>query len=227
MRMSIDPWFLLGFLALHPTLADAQVVASSGETCLLRPIRDRCEATWVFEIAGYVPLAVSARHFGPPNAPREEFQAFGPHVSWDLGYVRRIDGRSSLGVVGMAGFGGPAERLAIKSQYGLDLSGPWSLDVSGGWLYAAVDGFTQTDGRGVTADVRVSRGDWLSAGLRYDRVTTEAIDEVVPGSHLFPVAEALYGGVTLRQQAALWGTAGVVAALGGYVVLYWLFGPEE
>jgi len=217
----------IGLMAGAPAAGVAQDVPTSSDPCFSHPARDDCDAWWVFEVAGHLPLAVSSETFQLENATAEEYQAFGPHVSWDVGYMRPIGGRSAIGVVGMAGYGGPAERWAIKGRYGLDLPGSSSLDLSAGWLHAVVDGFSQRDGRGVTADLRLSRGDWLSAGLRYDRVSTDPLAGQDLGAHLFPTAQALYGGVTLRQRAGLYGTAGVGAVLGAYVLLIWLGGPEE
>lgn len=217
----------VGLMAGAPAAGVAQDVPTSRGPCFSHPVRDVCGSWWVFEIAGHVPLAVSSETLMLDNQRADEEPAFGAHVSWDVGYMRRFSEQNAIGVVGMAGVGWPGERWGIKGRYGRDLPGDHSLDLSAGWLYAQVGGYGDRKGQGVTADLRVSRGDWISGGLRYDWVSTDPLPEPDPIAHFYPTAQALYGGVILRQRAGLYSTAALAAIFGGYALLFWLgTGPD-
>lgn len=186
-----------------------------------------CERVWVTELSLVAPLATSTRDVDPGNAPVETYHAFSTHLSWAVGHLWRVHSGWFVGTDVHAGYFGPAERFAVRVRGRRYLGEMRALDLAVGPLWAVVDGFSQARGPGWTADARVALDERVALTLRFDRVVPDGDPPPGPVPVTFPVAQAVYGGVTLRSTAALWGTAAVGGVGLLYVLAYALLGPDS
>ena len=172
-----------------------------------------CGSYWVLEMAALLHLGGTAETFqAAPEGPAESIRAYGPHLSWELGYMANVGGRTALGGTLLLGVGGPAERVGAKLRYRRWLGGSSSVEVAPGVLYARVDGFSQRPGYGFTGDVRLGPDDRYAFVLRYEHLRTERLG----------TADGLYGGASLNGKPALYGTAAAAVVGAAYVLLFWL-----
>lgn len=186
-----------------------------------------CERVWLTELSVVTTLATTTRTVDPHNAPVETYRALGSHLSWAAGHLWRARSGWFVGADVHAGYFGPAERFAVRVRGRRSLGETRALDVALGPLWAVIEGSSQARGPGWTADARLAVDERFALTLRFDRVVPDEDPGPGPFPVTFPVAQAVYGGVTLGTTAALWGTAAVGGVGLLYALAYAVLGPDS
>jgi hypothetical protein len=181
-------------------LRDSTVAAH--RLCARERADPRCQTFRVFELGVFAPFTTTVRRVAGTG---ETNRAFFPHLAWTLGAMHNVGDQSAVGMTGEAGFSTQSLRFAMEARYRHALASRTSIDLALGPLWSHIGDARRSNGVGVTADATLNVGPGFAVIARADRLHNAD----------YGTGGALYGGIALREHAAVVGTGvlGAVAVL--------------